>query len=182
MTSKHTNELTKIFSDAKELDDAKESIGGKILAFLVEKKCRTLDQANKQFAIAYDENGWSRTAGRPKDGSTEVPAPPTVKNYVTTFRRAYKAGLDVLRFKTVGEMRRATSEMTAAQRELKSKPESLAGVKVSNDDVLTGGLVHDIYAFIKNLPADDRDEFEAKLRRVLSQAMKKAPPELKLVA
>lgn len=184
-----TNQLTKIFKaigglDTKKaaLDVKKESLGAEILAFLVEKGCKTLDQANEQFDIAKQENGWTKGAGRPKAGSKEKSVPPTVKNYITYFRRAYEAGLDVLRFKTVGEMRVAVSEMRAAKRELMEKPDSLVGVQVSKEDVLTGALVHDIYACIKAMSPEDRDDIEAKLRRVLAQAMKKAPPELQLVA
>lgn len=182
MTSKQTNTLTKIFKQLSDIDDVKESLGSQILAFLVENKCKTLAQANEQFGIAYDENGWKRHAGRPRDGATDIPAPSTVKNYVNYFRRAYEAGLDVLRFKTVGEMRVAVSEMRAAQREMREQPASLVGVQVSKEDVLTGGLVHDICALIKNLPEEQREEFEAKLRRAAAPYMKKAPPELRLVA
>lgn len=177
-----TNKLTKIFKQMSDIDDAKESLGAQILAFLVENKCKTLEDANEQFGQAYDGNGWSRSAGRPRDGSKDIPAPPTVKNYVTAFRRAYKCKLDVLSFKTVGEMRAAIRNIRDAEREAEHKPASLIGVQVSKDDVLTGDLVHDIYAFIKNLPDDQREEFEAKLRRVVAPYMKKAPPELKLVA
>lgn len=180
--TKQTNTLTKIFKQLKDIDETAESLGAQILAHLIECKCKTLEQANEQFGIAYDENGWSRTAGRPRDGSTEVPAPATVKNYVAAFRRAYKAGLEVLKFKTVGEMRIAIREIRDAQREAEEKPESLAGVQVAKDDVLTGALVHDIYACIKAMPPEDRADIEAKLRRVLAQAMKRTPPELKLVA
>jgi hypothetical protein len=184
-----TNQLTKIFKaigglDTKKaaLDVKKESLGAEILAYLVEKGCKTLSQANEQFDIAKQENGWTKGAGRPKAGSKDKSVPPTVKNYITYFRRAYEAQLDVLRFKTVGEMRAAVAEMRTAQRELRDKPESLIGVQVTKDDVLTGNLVHDIYACIKALSPEDRDDIEVKLRRVLAQAVKKAPPELKLVA
>lgn len=177
-----TSKLTTIFKQMSDIDEAKESLGAQILAFLVENKCKTLELANEQFGRAYDENGWSRTAGRPRDGSKEVPAPPTVKNYVTAFRRAYKAGLDVLAFKTVGEMRIEIRKIRDAEREANNKPESLVGVHISKEDVLTGALVHDIYACIKAMPPEDRADIEAKLRRVLSQAIKKAPPELKLAA
>lgn len=184
-----TNQLSKIFKaigglDIKKaaLDIKKESLGAEILAFLVEMNCKTLDQANEQFDIAKQENGWNKGAGRPKAGSKEKSVPPTVKNYITYFRRAYEADLDVLRFKTVGEMRAAVAKIRAEKREAREKPESLIGVQVTKEDVLTGGLVHDIYLFIQKLPPEDRDEFEAKLRRALVQAMKKAPPELQLVA
>lgn len=177
-----TSKLTTIFKQMSDIDEAKESLGAQILAFLVENKCKTLELANEQFGRAYDENGWSRTAGRPRDGSKEVPAPPTVKNYVTAFRRAYKAKLDVLAFKTVGEMRIEIRKIRDAEREANNKPESLVGVQITKDDILTGFLVHDISAVIKHLPDSARDEFEAKLRRLLAQYMKKAPEELKLAA
>lgn len=177
-----TNKLTNIFKQMNDLDDAREGLGAQVLAFLVESKCKTLDQANEKFGEAYDENGWSRTAGRPKDGSPYTPAPPTVKNYVSAFRRAYKSGLDVLKFKTVGEMRAAIKEAAEASKVAADIPASLLGVQVIKDDVLTGALVHDISAVIKHLPEGERDEFETKLRRLLSQFMKKAAPELRLVA
>lgn len=177
-----TNKLTKIFKSLGSNDDKKENLGGQILAFLVEADCKTVEQANEQFSIAYQEAGWSKVAGRPKAGAKVNPAPPSVKYYVTKFRQAYGAGLDVLRFKTVGEMRAAVLEFNAARREVQEKPESLIGVQVSKEDVLTGNLVHDIYACIKAMGPEDRDDIEVKLRRVLAQAVKRAPPELKLVA
>jgi hypothetical protein len=176
------SQLTEIFKTIGENDAKQESLGAQILAFLVKNKCATLDKANEQFGIAYDENGWSRTAGRPKEGSKEIPAPPTVKNYVTAFRRAYKLNLHVPSFKTVGEMRQAIKDLRAAEKEANEKPESLAGVQISKDDILTGFLVHDISVVVKHLPDEKRGEFETKLQRLLSQYMKKASPELKLVA
>lgn len=174
--------LSKIFSNLGEIDTTKESLGAQVLNFLRDNDCRTLEQANEQFGISYDENGWSRTAGRPRDGSKEIPAPPTVKNYVSAFRRAYSAGLDVLSFQTVGEMRIAIRELRDARKEAEEKPESLVGVQITKDDILTGFLVHDISAVIKHLPDSKREEFEAKLRRLLEQYMKKAPVDLKHAA
>lgn len=177
-----TSKLTQIFKQLKKLDDARDSRGAQILAFLVEMQCETLEQANEQFGKAYDENGWSRTAGRPKDGTTEVPAPPTVKNYVTAFRTAYGYNLDVLAFKTVGEMRRANREMRQAEKEAQEKPASLVGVQLTKQDVLTGALVHDISAVIAHLPEGQRNAFESKLQRLLNQYMRKASADLRIVA
>ena len=64
-----TNNLTKILKTLGGIDDKKESLGKQIISFLRERKCTTLDLANEQFAIAYQENGWSNTAGRPRAGS-----------------------------------------------------------------------------------------------------------------
>lgn len=175
-------QLAIIFKDAGDLDTQKEGLGAQCVAYLIKHKAFTGDAAEPLFAKAYQENGWSMAKGRPKAGSVLTEAPPTVKNYLAALRNMYKFGLDIRTFKTMGEIRRAVNEAKAAAREKKETLPSLIGVQVAKDDVLTGALVHDIYACIKAMPPEDRDDIEAKLRRVLAQAMKKAPPELKLVA
>jgi hypothetical protein len=175
-------ELAKIFLEAGDLDDKKESLGAQCVAYLIKHKAYTADVAESLFAKAHHENGWSMEKGRPKAGSTLTAAPPTVKNYLSALRNLYKFDLDLRTFKTMGEIRRAVNDAKAAKRVAKDNLPSLAGVQITKADVLTGALVHDIYACIKAMPPEDRDDIEAKLRRVLAQAMKKAPPELKLVA
>lgn len=175
-------ELAKIFKDAGELDDKKESLGTQCVAYLIKHKAFTAELAEDLFSKAHQENGWSMARGRPKAGSALTAAPPTVKNYLSALRNMYKFGLDIREYKTMGEIRRAVNDARAAARDKTEQLPSLAGVQVAKDDVLTGALVHDIYACIKAMPPEDRDDIEAKLRRVLAQAMKKAPPELKLVA
>lgn len=175
-------QLAIIFKDAGDLDEQKEGLGAQCVAYLVKHKAFTSELAEALFAKAYEENGWSMTKGRPTAGSTLTAAPPTVKHYLKEFRNMYKFGLDIRDYKTMGEIRRAVNDAKAAAREKKETLPSLIGVQVAKDDVLTGALVHDIYACIKAMPPEDRDVIEAKLRRVLAEAMKKAPPELKLVA
>lgn len=175
-------ELAKIFMEVSDLDGKRDSLGAQCVAYLIKHRAYTADVAEPLFAKAHQENGWSMEKGRPKAGSTLTAAPPTVKNYVTALRNMYRFGLDIRDYKTMGEIRRAVNAQKAVAREKAEVPASLVGVQVSKDDVLTGALVHDIYACIKAMPQADRDDIEAKLRRVLAQAMKKAPPELRLVA
>jgi hypothetical protein len=175
-------ELAKIFKDAGELDEKKEGLGAQCVAYLIKHKAFTSEIAEPLFAKAHADNGWSTEKGRPKAGSTLTAAPPTVKNYLSALRNMYKFGLDIRNYKTMGEIRRAVNDAKASKRAEMSPLPSLAGVQITKADVLTGALVHDIYACIKALPPEDRDDIEAKLRRVLAQAMKKAPPELQLVA
>lgn len=175
-------ELAKLFLEAADLDDKKESLGAQCVAYLIKHRAFTSDAAEPLFAKAYQENGWSMEKGRPKAGSDLKAAPPTVKNYLSALRNMYKFELDIRDYKTMGEIRRAVNEGKAAKRAANDNLPSLAGVQITKADVLTGALVHDIYACIKAMPPEDRDDIEAKLRRVLAQAMKKAPPELKLVA
>lgn len=175
-------ELAKLFKESGDLDEKKEGLGAQCVACLIKHKCWTGDAAEELFAKAYQENSWSMTKGRPKAGSTLTEAPPTVKNYLSAFRNMYKFGLDIRDYTTMREIRRAVNDAKAAARESKETLPSLVGVQVSKEDVLTGNLVHDIYACIKAMSPEDRDDIEVKLRRVLAQAVKKAPPELKLVA
>jgi len=174
--------LAKIFEEAGELDVKKDSLGTQCITYLIKNKALRSEVAEPLFAKAYSENSWSMEKGRPKAGSALTAAPPTVKNYLSALRNMYKFGLDLRDYKTMGEIRNAVNKVKAAKREEKDKLPSLAGVQITKADVLTGALVHDIYACIKAMPPEDRDDIEAKLRRVLAQAVKKAPPELRLVA
>ena len=180
MTKKQTITLTKIFSSLSDLDNTKESLGSDLLSFLRDNDCVTIDQANYQFGIAYDENGWSRSAGRPKEGATETPAPATVKNYVSTLRRAYNAEMDVLSFSTMWELRVALRELRDADRQ--TKQPALRGVQVAKVDVINGALWHDLVVVWEHLPEDERGSLEAKLERLLSQFIKKAPLTLAAAA
>jgi len=175
-------ELANIFKDAGELDEKRDSLGAQCVAYLIKNKAFTTETAEPLFAKAYQENGWSMQKGKPKAGSTLAAAPPTVKNYLSALRNMYKFGLDIRSYKTMGEIRRAVNDAKAAKRVAQENLPSLVGVQITKADVLTGALVHDIYACIKALSPEARDDIEAKLRKVLAQAMKKAPPELKLVA
>lgn len=175
-------QLAIIFNGAGGLDEQREDLGAQCIAYMIKHKAFTGDVAEPLLAKAYQENNWSMTKGRPKAGSTLTEAPPTVKNYLAALRNMYKFGLDIRDYKTMRDIRGAVNAAKAAAREKKETLPSLIGVQVAKDDVLTGALVHDIYACIKAMPPEDRDDIEAKLRRVLAQAMKKAPPELKLVA
>jgi len=175
-------ELAKIFKQAGDLDETRDGLGAQCVAYLIKHKAFTADLGEALFAKAYQENNWLMGKGRPKAGSTLTEAPPTVKNYISALRNMYKFGLDIRDYKTMGEIRRAVNTEKAARRAKVEVVPSLVGVQVAKEDVLTGALVHDICAAINNLPPEDREEFEAKLRRALVQALKKAPPELKLVA
>lgn len=175
-------ELAKIFKESGDLDEKKDGLGARCVSYLIKHKAFTADLGEALFAKAYQENKWLMGKGRPKAGSPLTEAPPTVKNYLSAFRNMYKFNLDIRTFKTMGEIRRAVNDAKAKERESKETLPSLVGVQISKEDVLTGNLVHDIYACIKAMSPDDRDDIEVKLRRVLAQAVKKAPPELKLVA
>jgi hypothetical protein len=176
------SKLTKLLKDLSDTGEAQESLGTKCLAFLVEKECWTADLAEIQFGIAYDDNGWSRTAGRPKDGTTANPAPVTVKNYISTFRRMYKFNLDIRQYKTMGELRSALkAARDAVKEEATTRPE-LKGVQLSRPNSLIGSLFHDIIASWELLPEDEQGAYAAKLQKIKDQMIKKAPADLRLVA
>lgn len=177
-----TSKLTKLLKDLSDTGEAQESLGAKCLAFLIEKECWTVELAEIQFGIAYDENGWSRTVGRPKDGATVNPAPVTVKNYISTFRRAYKFELDIRSFKTMGELRTATKDARDAVKKVDGARPELKGIQLSRPNSLIGALWHDLIASWEQLPEGEQDVYAAKLQKIKDQMIKKAPGDLRLVA
>lgn len=164
-----------------------ESAANGMFSTLKAEDVKTLDHFNERVRDAYQTNGWSQTAGRPVAGSKEKPAPDAVKLYVSTFRAAYRMGLDVLSFETVGLMRTTIREMRAAAHERKlaeppapSRPE-MEGVEVRGQTSLIGALWHDAMLLADKIPADNQQEMEREVRMVMQRFLRFAPPELTLV-
>jgi hypothetical protein len=164
-----------------------ESAANGMFSTLKTEDVTTLDHFNELTRDAFKTNGWSQTAGRPVAGSKEKPAPDAVKLYVSSFRAAYRLGLDVLSFETVGAMRNAIREVRAAAHERRlaeppapSRPE-MEGVEVKGQHSLIGALWHDAMLLAEKIPADNQQEMEREVRMVLQRFLRYAPPELTLV-
>jgi hypothetical protein len=178
-----TNDLAKIFTNIEHAAAQVEELASQILDAIKEAQADTLADFEEMVGDAYDANGWNRQAGRPADGATLLPAPMTVRNYVSWVRRAYKVGLAVPEFETLGELRRAVKES-------KVKPEpvqhdelaALRGVKMSKDAELIGAVVHDIGVVLTHLDQADQYEFEQRLQKLIKQFSKKAHIEVAAAA
>lgn len=144
--------------------------------------CKVLDiQTVKQFdpliAQAYEENNWSRTAGRPAKGSKTKPAPDAVQNLVSTFRKFLGLGLHFKDFETVYKMREAIKGSTGLALSPTPRP-ALVGVVIRQPHVITGALWHDGPALAEELPEDLQAEYEAAIREVFERYLAFAPSTL----
>lgn len=179
-----TNDLAKIFTNIEHAAAQVEELASQILDAIKEAQADTLADFEEMVGDAYDANGWNRQAGRPADGATLLPAPMTVRNYVSWVRRAYKVGLAVPEFQTLGELRRAVKE--AKQKPVEAAPKdelaALRGVKMSKDAELIGAVVHDIGVVLTHLDQADQDEFELRLQKLIKQFSKKAHIEVAAAA
>lgn len=133
---------------------------------------------------AYEANGWSRQAGRPSEGSTLKPAPATIRNYVSTIRKAYKSKLDVLSYTTLGALRQAVRDLKKAKKPDAPADElaALRGVKIAHQQEMIGAVVHDIGVVLQNLDDEDRGKLEAILQKAIKQFSKKVHMELAVAA
>lgn len=164
-----------------------ESAANGMFSTLKAEDVADLSHFNEVVRDAFKINGWSQTAGRPMAGSKEKPAPDAVKLYVSTFRAAYRLGLDVLSFETVGAMRTTIREIRAASHQRKlaeppapSRPE-MEGVDVKGPDSLIGALWHDAMLLAEKIPTGHQQEMEREVRMVMQRFLRFAPPELTLV-
>lgn len=164
-----------------------ESAANGMYSTLKAEDVKTLDHFNEKVREAFKANEWSQTAGRPVAGSKEKPAPDAVKLYVSTFRAAYRMGLDVLSFETVGAMRTTIREIRGAAHQRKlaeppapSRPE-MEGVVVTGANTLIGKLWHDAMLLADKIPTDHQQEMEREVRMVMQRFLRFAPPELTLV-
>jgi hypothetical protein len=166
--------LADIARKAKGVDSAANGM----FVSLKASNAKTLDQFNALIRAAYEKNRWSRHTGRPVAGSKEKPAPDAVKLYVSSFRAAYRMGLDVLSFDTVCAMRTAVRESRSSHDNGPERPPELAGIHISAEHRLTGAIWHDAVVLHQHLAGDEKAEFEREVRRLLMRFTKKAPPEL----
>lgn len=143
------------------------------------KKIKTLAQFDVEVAEGCKANNWTRSKGRPAKGSKMKPVPDIIQVYVSRFRAAYRLELDVLSFKTVGEMRAAVlKHRQDARAATDGRPPELAGIQLSSENKLIGALFHDIPELWKHLPEERQALFYKQIDRVYRTYLKDAPPEL----
>jgi hypothetical protein len=90
--------------------------------------------------------------------------------------------IDVGACKDMEALRNAIKEVRNANPKKKPAEPALAGVTVTQPGHLTGALLHDLYAVRLALDDVAQAALDTALQKLLSQYVKKAPPELKLVA
>jgi hypothetical protein len=170
-------ELATIFNRITKAHAGLESCAAQILEVVKLNDANSLDKFNTLVAAAYDRNGWSSRQGRPRPG--DISAPSAVQVYVSTLRRAYRMGIKVLKLNNMEEIRRAMRKPRGDQT---TQPPELKGVQVAATNSLNGAVWHDILVVWERIPAEEQQALEASVQRLLDKYVKKAPPELRLVA
>lgn len=140
---------------------------------------RSLGAFDDAVNAAYEANRWHTRPGRPAKDRRSVPH--TVRTYVWEIRSAYRAGLEVWKFKTMYELRMARKaekesavETTATESEEQAQvtiPASVAqdleGVRVLAIRQPNGALFHDLISLFIQLPDDQRALLGRQLARLL---------------
>jgi len=166
--------LASIFTTIENASNHVEELATQIIEAIREAQASTLADFNEMVSDAYREKNWSQQVGRPAEDSTLLAAPPTIRNYVSTIRKAYKMDLDVMGFATMFDIRKAVRMQRqpvhgqqVAQRELK-------GIRLTSKNKPNGGLWHDLVLLWEHLPEVDKETLETKLQKLLAQFTKKA--------
>lgn len=175
-------DLAAVFVQIERAADTIEGVAAGVLQVVKAANATTLDQFNDLVADAYGCNGWSQRAGRPAAGSTEKPAPDAVKIYVSTVRAAYRLGLNVPDFDTMGALRTAIRHARTRSDEATNRPPEMRGIQLTTDKALNGALWHDAVVVWDHLPGEQRRLFESQVRRLLTKYAKQAPAELQHAA
>lgn len=182
MNAQKRVELAIVLVDIGRESERVESAAKGILSAIKQEGARGIEEFNAMVAAAFERNGWSSKAGRPT-ADAKPAAPRAVKYYVSLVRGAYRAGLDVAGFESIGAMRTATEEANRNHASAPApKPPELRGISVSHENALTGALYHDLIVVWDHLEHDDKAELERRLRAVLKSFVKKAPPTLSVAA
>lgn len=175
-------DLAVIFTKIEKAAGTVEDVAKSVLAAVKAAKAERLEQFNEMVADAYGRNGWSQKAGRPSAGSQEKPAPDAVKLYVSTIRAAYRMGIKVTSFETVGALRVEIRNRRSVHAEGPARSPELRGIQLTSENTFTGALWHDAVVLWDNLPDNDRVKLETQIRKLFNQFAKAAPPELAMAA
>lgn len=176
MTITAVEVFDKIIKGAIQVDD----VAGGLIQLAKENKCATKDEFNVVIYAGYDAKGWSYRIGRPQPG--DVPAPDSIRTYVSEIRRAYDLDVKVLEMKSISELRKAIKSKkpaAAPATPAQSGPDELIGVSIKKANHLTGNLFHDVIVLWENLPESQQAKLEKVLRKAVAEFMPKAPPAIK---
>lgn len=177
MTISAVEVFDKIIKNAGQVDD----VAGGLIQLAKENNCTTKDEFNVVIYAGYDVKGWSYRIGRPQPG--DVPAPDSIRTYLSEIRKGYDLGVKVLDMKSISELRKAIKVLKpkAPATPAPTGPDELIGVSIKKANHLTGNLFHDVIVLWENLPESQQAKLEKVLRKAVAEFMPKAPPAIKPV-
>lgn len=182
MIGKTGAELAKALAEIAAEGNAVETRAERMLALVRSKGIVDERTFSAAVRVAYRANGWRATRGRPKlDEKALESVPPTVKQYVSAVRAAFRLGLDGRSMRTFSALRRAVSDARAAKRaKVRSKDPNMAGIHVLKDDRLTGAPLHDLAVVYEGVQARQREALIRRIKTLVSE-FKSAAPGLRIV-
>lgn len=170
--------LIEVFNKIEKAAGQVDDVSGQILLAIREAKAADVDGFNALVNAAYDEKGWSRRIGRPLP--TDVPAPKSIRVYISMIRKGYKEGLDMLEIQSIFDLRKALAEIAKETPPAAAAPgpDELVGVRVNKANRLTGNLFHDVIVLWENLPDAQQAKLEEGVRKLVEKFTAKAPPAI----
>lgn len=164
--------LSVLARDGSVLDSKAENV----LRILKAEKIKDLKTFNAEVREAYKANGWNAGAGRPKEGSKLEPVPATVKQYVSSIRRAFRFKMQVLAYSSFYALRVDLKKEAARVRKPRTNgPKELIGIRLANPEQLTGNMFHDLAVLYDALDRSRKPKMLAALARVQRDFSKAAP-------
>lgn len=157
---------------------ALESKADSVLRIVKTQKIKDVKAWGAAVRAAYKANGWNGKPGKPKAGAKTSPVPATVKQYVSTIRAGFKLKLLVASYSSFYALKQDIAKERAKRRPKqtngKAAPE-MAGFKLNQPDVLTGGPFHDLAVLYGALDRARRPRMLAALERVKREFAMAAP-------
>lgn len=155
---------------------ALESKAENVLKILKAEKIRDLKAFNLEVREAYKANGWNASAGRPKEGVKLTPVPATVKQYVSSIRRAFRFKMQVLTYSSFYALREELKKEASKVRKPRTNaPKEMAGIRLQQPATLNGGIFHDLAVLYEALDRARKPRILAALERIRRDFSKAAP-------
>lgn len=160
--------LSVVFTDLEEASEAVENVSRDFFEVLRAEDVNDVEHLNKIAAEAYQANGWGLTKGRPAAGSTEKPAPDTVKQYLSYARRGFALKLDVKSFETMYRLKEAIAAPVAVAANHAAKVAEAPHPNFAKSSTCVA-----ISALWEHLPTDAQAEFDNEVLKLLARFSKK---------
>lgn len=118
--------------------------------------------------VAYLENGWHATRGKPAAGNRAESVPATVKQYVSGIRAGFRLGIDVGKVKTFAALRSQIKAGRASKRAVAEPGDArVMGLRLVQPAVMTGAPFHDLLVTYSHLEPKRQVMLVASVDRLL---------------
>jgi len=183
MTKKTLTTLAAAFAALSEEGAALESVADSVLAIVKSDGLKDVKAFSAAVREAYKANGWNAKQGAPVLGAAKLErVPPTVKQYVSQIRGAFRLGLNVGHFKNFHALRTALKAARVASRPVPKVDPRLGGLRLTGPAGLTGAPLHDLVVVYEALPKGQQSQMVGAVNRLVQQFRPAVPQLLQMAA